>query len=132
MSLVGIIDYYMLGIVLDDVSNYIYDYQCGECGMKYIKNQKCNNCKNITHFHNMNCFSHVLRKIIKCKKCDFKKCDRCNIKYTKSDNICHKCKVCHVKDETLMFCNLCNKCVNPYIHSPYNSVCNGIKDKKQI
>ena len=57
---------------LNDINKHIYNYKCGNCGMEYIKNKRCSNCDNMIHFHNMNCFSHLFRKIFKCNKCNIK------------------------------------------------------------
>lgn len=123
MSLVGIVDYQTIGMILDDVSNYIYSYKCGECNMKCNNNKICNNCSNSTHFHKTNCFSVIFRKIFKCKKCKMQNCFKCNVFYKKHDAICHSCKNCHKKNKLYRFCELCNKCVNPYIHNSNKSFC---------
>jgi len=38
---------------LNDINRHIYNYKCGNCGMKYIKNKKCSNCDIMIHFHNI-------------------------------------------------------------------------------
>jgi hypothetical protein len=132
MVAIGIMNYQQMGMSFYHLSNFIFDYQCGNCGMKYINSDKCNNCNNTTHFHKINCFSHLFRKIFKCKLCIFKTCTKCNKNHNQTDKMCHECTICHEKNKIFKFCHICNKCVNPFIHKPNDKLCKSLNVKKQI
>ena len=74
------IHYQTIGKAIDDTSLYFSRYRCGDCGKKDLKNKYCKKCENNKHFHNINCVSSFFRKIFKCNKCNFNKC---NIKYNR-------------------------------------------------